>query len=121
MNKLTEIKLKESIEHWERLLKHTVERQVVSLLNEGWHDGSCALCKLYLTNNKHPCRGCPIPEYSGIIKCINTPWADAGNCLEHITGSYADKEDWEECVAYVTKELEYLKKIYNGLDPNDRA
>lgn len=64
--------LKESIEHWKRI--------VASPLTEKLGPENCGLCKLFLYNKNrllHSCRGCPVYASTGQQFCGGTPY---GTC-----------------------------------------
>lgn len=68
--------LKESIEHWKRV--------VASPLTEKIGPDKCALCNLFLYNTNglsHSCKGCPIYASTGERFCIDTPY-DVCSCVD---------------------------------------
>lgn len=70
------VALKESIEHWKRV--------VASPLTEKIGPEECALCKLFLLNKNgllHSCRGCPIYASTGQQFCNGTPYDTCANYM----------------------------------------
>jgi len=85
--------LKESIEHWKRV--------VASPLTEKLGPENCALCKLFLLNKNgflHSCRGCPIYASTGQQFCNGTPYD---------TYAVVDMRD-PESVIFAQRELDFL-------------
>ena len=64
--------LKQSIAHWQRMLKLSVEDIKNKLEYPSW--SGCALCKLYFIYHAPNCYGCPVKDKTGLSQCKGTPY-----------------------------------------------
>lgn len=112
MNVLTEqIKvLKESIEHWKRLLCD------MAGIEETTGSDDCACCKRYMarTYSHVSCRSCPIAQDSGDYLCRNTPYdtEDISDLIDE-DGGKTTSIVFKQAAA---KELHYLYQILTKLE-----
>ncbi|HLF66427.1 MAG TPA: hypothetical protein VI522_02300 [Gammaproteobacteria bacterium] len=72
--------LDESIAHWQRMLKLTIE----DIRNNKEYPSArnCALCSLYICNFN--CNGCPVNHKTGLDGCKGTPYQEATDLYEAI-------------------------------------
>lgn len=64
--------LKESIAHWERLVK----TRPANVTQDEPYAEHCALCKWFFVSPRR-CKGCPVSEKTGQTHCIGTPYYEA--------------------------------------------
>ena len=96
--------LKESIEHWQRLV------DIQNNPNERPRSTDCALCKMFLTTHcgMGDCTGCPVMMKTGEHFCQSTPYRQAHSMyIERLNGT-ATTEDF---VKAAKLELEFLKSL----------
>ena len=66
--------LKQSIAHWQRMLKLSVED--IRNNKEEPLAPNCALCSLYIDGD---CEGCPVKNKTGYVLCRKTPYKEAAD------------------------------------------
>jgi hypothetical protein len=87
MDKDTETALRESIEHWKRVVKNP--------LGEETGIRACALCLMFFVNPKdYSCKGCPVHRVTRRPGCGGTPYQDFVNAkddyLDGVSGVTVD-------------------------------
>ncbi len=73
MNKATKQALKDSIEHWERMMRDPD-------CGDRLYRDECALCNLFW-NPAEACPRCPIGAHTGLGQCMGTPYGQARDAL----------------------------------------
>ena len=119
MHKELEDAFIESINHWERLVSHVLEKDVIALKKEGWTSHECKLCTLYnyMSYGRY-CAECPVYKATGCSHCGRTPYDDASSSLSSICRmSNPDVEAWYYCTELVVAEVEFLRNLYSAQDP----
>lgn len=97
--------LKDSIKHWERLVKNPYEPIGPKV---------CPLCKAYkqLQEVSQHCVGCPVFKSTGVSYCNSTPYQDAWNAryrlVNHLDDRLTVQTNW---ITAATAELEFLKSL----------
>lgn len=100
MNAETLTALKESIEHWKRIV--TGNR----LPGEWISTKDCALCRLF-DPVERGCGGCPVFQASGSPFCEDTPFTKCYKILHRVKNDM----DNPEFLAAAKKELEFLESL----------
>jgi len=93
--------LKESIEHWCRLLACTTPEEVHI---EGFDADDCPLCLEYLGEN---CHKCPVFGWTGVAGCINTPYREVSYRLSDYETLHLEEFPFDG----VAKEIWFLKML----------
>lgn len=108
--------MEKSIQHWERLLSHTLKRENDEITSEGWSGSSCPACRVYHKNGE--CGGCPISTFTKQNDCEGTPWNDAHTAiLRALKDSDLDMR-WANAEHDINAELIFLRRVYKELlDP----
>ena len=100
--------LRESIEHWERLVEACEVEDKAKLREEGWGWNNCALCGEYYDSN---CFGCPVMEHTALVGCEGTPYEEACFLFNSMTKTGWTSPPWEDLVAAAQEELNFLKSM----------
>ena len=95
--------LKESIEHWKRIVSDT------RLPDESIYGDDCPLCALHfernVSNDDNQCKGCPVKERTGQPHCHGSPWFDV--CILEKYG----EEDSPQFRVAARAELKFLRSL----------
>lgn len=109
--------LNDSIEHWE-------DNVCYANLQEFFHVRTgvmaCACCRNWFDKG---CDGCPIKEFTGAIKCRNTPYEKAAFMYTTVNNSIINEEEDENIInnfilqfrAAAQVEVDFLKGVRDEL------
>lgn len=102
MDKRTAKALEASIAHWERnVAAETPDGAGVS-------GADCALCAEFRNKSENQCGGCPVRDKTGLICCLDTPYASAVSRFVSWIDDPSLRSAWR---AAAQRELDFLKSL----------
>ena len=108
MTKKALVALKESIQHWERLVSGD---RLIGEIPNGEH---CSLCtsfyntSLIVGDADSLCVGCPIKDHTGTSVCFNTPYREVLDTITDYSARQLNKKKFKKAAE---AELEFLKSL----------
>ena len=117
--------LNTSIVHWAMLIAYIADKNMQSVIDEGWSGASCQCCIDFYDGQDfdNSCRDCPVAEVTGALDCYRTPWSTANSELMMWAGTDPkyDKPGTIEklrlkALKAAGKELDFLNAVYKKLE-----